>query len=335
MESRIWFSHKEYRYDADLKHNQPVFHWTDKSEIWDWDNCTISAVKFSDNKIRIIVRSTNIIFSEYIGHQAKLRYMYGFDVRNEISEPKVEGYHQPPNENIKDKEYGQLKKRWVLAFDNKYWIWQWVDDKIKLEESDLFQTYNMLKKTCEDPLMQSNIFTVPAETSNEIIPVIYQPAIDSWKNYLQEIHCHKEGDVIEVSLKFRNETLRRHSIFERFYEWFRSIYYGRISDIETFYILLSNGVPTDFKFPRIHSGSNNIDEDTIHQDPPKQIVRIKYYFENTNHPIVFINTSNHAMAEYDNNHRLWKWEYVAWENDGPVTYGVKSRQELDKSLRKL
>ena len=26
--------------------------------------------------------------------------------------------------------------------------------------------------------------------------------------------------------------------------------------------------------------------------------------------MVFVNTSNHAMAEHDANHELWKWEYV-------------------------
>ena len=61
-------------------------------------------------------------------------------------------------------------------------------------------------------------------------------------------------------------------------------------------------------------GQNDIQKDDIHEDKPDPngnvpIHDIKYYFANTKHPIVFINTSNHAMAEFDTNKRLWKWEY--------------------------
>ena len=51
------------------------------------------------------------------------------------------------------------------------------------------------------------------------------------------------------------------------------------------------------------------------------------------YPIVFINTSNYAMAEHDTNCRLWKWEYVAWEKNSPIVYGEKSRQEIDRSFK--
>jgi hypothetical protein len=36
-------------------------------------------------------------------------------------------------------------------------------------------------------------------------------------------------------------------------------------------------------------------------------VSVKYYFMDWNHPVVFFNTSNHAMAEHDTNDRVWKW----------------------------
>lgn len=82
----------------------------------------------------------------------------------------------------------------------------------------------------------------------------------------------------------------------------------------------------------IYSGENNIEKDSIHID--RYGITIKYYFANLRHPIIFINTSNHAMAEHDNNHRLWKWEYIAWQKkDGPLEFGEKSRDEINNSFR--
>ena len=58
--------------------------------------------------------------------------------------------------------------------------------------------------------------------------------------------------------------------------------------------------------------------------------KIKYYFNNENHPIVFINTANHAMSCHDTNHRLWKWEYIPWEIDSAIVYDEKSRDKVDR-----
>ncbi|OQB21954.1 MAG: hypothetical protein BWY13_01101 [Euryarchaeota archaeon ADurb.Bin190] len=45
---------------------------------------------------------------------------------------------------------------------------------------------------------------------------------------------------------------------------------------------------------------------------------------------MFINTSNHAMAEHDANRDLWKWEYLPGVMDSPVSLGSKSREKIDK-----
>ncbi|AKB18680.1 hypothetical protein [Methanosarcina sp. WWM596] len=114
-----------------------------------------------------------------------------------------------------------------------------------------------------------------------ILPVIYQPAADYMKNFTRVIHCtpYITGDrycEVEVSIIFNNEQLRKHSFFNNFYE---------IKDLE---------------------------QDSIHGDSVKPAPEhdVKYYFIQKEHPVVFINTSNHSMAENDSNHSLWKWEYV-------------------------
>jgi hypothetical protein len=49
-----------------------------------------------------------------------------------------------------------------------------------------------------------------------------------------------------------------------------------------------------------------------------------------NHPVIFVNTSNHALAPHDNNHDLWKWEYVPWIEKIPINLGIKTRQETEE-----
>jgi hypothetical protein len=85
-DSPVWFSRMEFRYDAALKGNQRVFDWTDKSEIWDWSNCTVSVIRLSGDKVRLIVRSSHTVRSQYRKGDVKLRYMLGVDV-SRIQEP--------------------------------------------------------------------------------------------------------------------------------------------------------------------------------------------------------------------------------------------------------
>ena len=336
--SSIWFSHKEYRYDAELKGTQRVFRWSTNSEIWDWNNCVISAVKNNDI-LRVVVRSGQITYSKYRKREIEIRYMLGIDVTSDLSEPVLEDYPEPPIDNIRGKRYGHLRKRLALELDDKYWIWQWAEMEVPIEKSDVYKVYVLLKKTKEIPPKQSNIFEVQTKDEERIIPVIYQPAIDSWKNYIREIHCKKiNNNEIEVSVLFNNESLRKHRILNSFYEGFRSLFYGRTIDIETFKIILNDGIPTDFTFKGIYSGDYDIQDDTTHEEKTYLFDtipthKIKYFFANTYHPIIFINTSNHAMAEHDGNHRLWKWEYLAWDEDSPVHYGEKSRKEIDRSFK--
>jgi hypothetical protein len=127
---------------------------------------------------------------------------------------------------------------------------------------------------------------------------------------VREIHCFKTFNdcnaTFEVSILFNNEQLRRHKILNIFYEKFRLFFYSRVIDIESFRIYLSiarNDKPY-FAFENIYSGNHRILEDAIHEDKtstPHMRREISNYFVDVFHPIVFINTSNHAMAEKDNN----------------------------------
>jgi hypothetical protein len=112
------------------------------------------------------------------------------------------------------------------------------------------------------------------------------------------------------------------------------VLYNRYTDVETFKIRINRRDPSKncFIFENIYSSDYGLNEDSIHGDPlfGEEVAHpISYYFVEYNHPIVFINTSNHAMAEHDANHTLWKWEYVPGVPDSPLVLGTKSRKDID------
>ena len=340
--SPIWFSQRQNRYDAEIKNDQKVFQWTNNSEMWDWDNCTVTAVKISENETRVVIRSSHKVHSGYRKKIVELKYMLGFDI-TDIEQPKCEDYHQPPKDNVKNKTYGLPRKRWVFQIDSQYWIWQWAENRKTLQESEVYKIYELLTKVQSTPYSgRKSIFNANLREdirNDTMIPVIYQPAIDSWKNFVREIHCHRvDSNEFEVTILFNNEHLRKHALLNPIYEWFRSLIYGRVIDVESFRVKLIKKDPEDFEFIGIYSGENEIDKDSIHGDKVKPFEKvpmheIKYYFESVQHPIVFINTANHAMAEHDTNHEIWKWEYTCWEKASPVVFGTKSREEINKIFR--
>jgi hypothetical protein len=291
--------------------------------------------------MRVVIRSLKSVFSEYRKKEVKIRYMLGFDVEGSKIQPPKEEEYKEPSDNKPPKRYGQDRIRWVIKLDKDYSIWQWKEEGKTIESSKVYEIYKGITKSLDEPIIPDakDIFNVVAYDDNKIgkkiVPVIYQAAIDSWKNFVREVHCHEldNGQKIQVSILFNNEELREHKIANRLYEWFRIWFYGRKIDVETFFIVLKdyNNDPELFDFPFIYSAENSIEQDSIHVD--RYGITIRYYFGNLRHPIIFINTSNHAMSEHDTNHRLWKWEYIAWQKDGPIEFGERSREEIDNSFK--
>ncbi len=107
-----------------------------------------------------------------------------------------------------------------------------------------------------------------------MIPIIYQPALDSLKNYVRQVHCAEiEPDVYEISIVFNNEVLRKHKIFDGVYKFLRQIMYQRITDIETIRIHVDSSSQdknnTKCLFEKIYSDVFGIEDHSIHGDPPK------------------------------------------------------------------
>jgi len=215
--------------------------------------------------------------------------MIGFDIDN-IPELDEDEYHEPPEKNP-NKQQGRLLPRLVLKLDEKHHIWRWKKNDSNIETGDLAKIREKLKKIQNEPYdpTRSNIFHVDSEQNDSrIIPVIYQPAIDSLKNFVREVHCNKiDNNKIKVTLLFNNEHLTKHKYLDKIYRIFRLILYHRTADIESFIIKVENSAPEKFQFPGIFSGKNDMEQDDVHEDKPEYgnvpNRQIKYFFDDKNH----------------------------------------------------
>jgi hypothetical protein len=328
QKSSIWFSHRERRFDVMSILVKRIFKLTKNSKIWNWDNCFVSAIKLKDGKIRVIIRSSQLVDSDYRKRKVNLKYMLGFDI-TQIGNLEEDEYDEPIG-NLTH-EQGAPRHRWYFQLDKDRFLWQWKEtDKSKLnsELAGVWEELTNIQNQPYDPTKNETFNVHVKQDDNRIIPTIYQPAIDTWKNFLREVHCNKlENNQIQVTLLFNDEHLRKHKSLDRIYRLLRLILYRRIVDLETFIVNLDNGIPNKFEFPNIYSGEKGIEHDNVHADGAFH--KIKYFFGSKNHPIVFINTANHAMSYHDTNHTIWKWEYTPWDEDSPIIFGNMSREELE------
>lgn len=356
--SEIWFTYNQKRYKVKEKSRRftwvekycppkKFFEWSDNPETWDWKNCDVSVVGMKDNKVRLVVRRQKILArtSHLAGNKIKL--MLGL-VITKVERPKFDYYHEPPEDNVENKTYGPDKGRWYIKLTNlneeesesnitDCYLWYWSENENTVDQK-IQKIYDELILKQGKPIPNEKIFDVKTDHSDKIFPVIYQSRVDALENYIRRIYWSKKGNEIEFSIVFNDEELRRFWFLDCIYRPYRRWKYGRVKDLESFITNVENEKPTEFQFPGIYSDDYTLKDDTIHEDRtwfwakvPKH--DIKYYYSNTNHPIVFVNTSNHAMAEHDTNHQFWKWEYAAWEEDSPLLTGEKSKKDVDQMLK--
>ena len=373
--SLFWFSHKINKYEkkflkSSVKRSKEII-------ILDWDNCTINIVgKLANGKTRLILRTNTNRNSHYMGNKPiVLRYMLDIDVQY-ISDLYTEYYQvnihaKDPHKNVpKSINKKQYKRHVFQLYHNRseynklndkdyttYWIWEWEKKDVDIKSHNIYPLFKQLSSFIEEkdisniksPVQKNGIFDVQLtekeidnNIKNTIVPIIYQPAFDSLQNFVREIHyAIIEKDIVEVSIIFENEQLRRFKYLNKIYEKYRHIKFGRVQDIETFRIHIEPRQEKDYNkyctFQKIYSNSYDIIYDTIHGDPFPVKRKIYYYFVDYCHPIVFINTSNHAMAQYDNNRDLWKWEYIPFikSKKRPIKVGKKSRHEIDREFPSL
>jgi len=301
------FSYRQEIYDEVKESKRYYLSWRNKERVWDYKNCSVRVIGMDDNKARVIVRRKKSGYSKFMKSDYEVNLMMGFIASNVRKET--------------------IDHRDVLVFDleqsNDNYHRELKDVKIWSDyEHETEDLYNTVLQERNNDSSTKIIEADYLERNNSLIPVIYQPKIDAWENFLREIHIHKENDgSFQITLVFQDEVLRMHGILDGIYRYIRLLKYKRTVDIETF-----SFKDNEFFFDNIYSGKSNLFEDTIHN---QKTIPVKYHFQDTNHPVIFVNTSNHALAPHDNNHDLWKWEYVPWSEKIPIKLGNKSRQDVE------
>lgn len=310
------FSYRQEIYDEKREPLRQYLKWTNKEETWSYDKCMIDVIGMEQNKARIVVRRKFSKPSKFMEREFDVNVMMGFVVtgvkNNHTSLEFTIQQSQDKNYDIRDK-HRELN-----------------DVKISGEKNNISKLYQKIKDNMGNPPKDTHIFSSKVITNTEFLPVIYQPKIDAWHNFLREINVHKNSKKYEITLVFEGEKLRKHAIFDFLYKKIRLAIYHRTKDIETFYVDSEY-----FEFPGIYSGDATLFDDTIHNDKESVEKRkIKYHYQDKNHPIVFINTSNHAMASHDNNHDFWKLEYIPWGENLSFKVEKKTKQETEEQYRR-
>ena len=305
------FSYKQEVYDEVKEGKRYFLFWRNEEKTWNYKDCKVKVIGMDNNRARIIIRRKKSGYSKFMKSDFEVNLMLGFivlDVRKETINDKTILVFQI--EQSKDNMHRDLK-------DVKIW------SEYAHETEDL---YNKIMQEKNNESGTKIIEADYLDRSSSMMPVIYQPKVDAWENFLREIHVHKGNDEsFQITLVFQDEVLRRHGILDGIYRYIRLLKYKRTMDVETF-----SFKNNQFFFENIYSGQSNLFEDTIHN---KKEIPAKYFFQDENHPVLFVNTSNHALAPHDNNHDLWKWEYVPWSNKIPIKSGEKTREMIEDELR--
>ena len=307
------FEYDQEIYDEVKNAKRYYLAWRNQEKTWRYRNCAVKIIGMDNNRARIIVRRKKSGYSKFMNSDFEVNLMMGFVAVN------VERKEDESHRNILFFEIEQSNDKFHRDLKNvKIW------SEYEHETEDL---YNAILQQKNNPQDTNIIEAYYLERNNSMVPVIYQPRVDAWENFLREIHVHREESdgVYHITLVFQDEVLRKHGILDEIYRYIRLIKYNRTVDIESF-----TYKDNKFFFEDIYSGDGNLFEDTVHN---QREIDSKYYFQDNNHPVIFVNTSNHALAPHDNNHDLWKWEYVPWSNKIPIKLGNKTRDEADKEYQ--
>lgn len=307
------FSYVQEKYDEKREPFRQYLRWKNKEESWDYSDCIIDAIGMDENRARIVVRREFSKPSKFMGREFKVNLMMGFVITNVNKNKNLLTFSIQQN---KDRHYGQIQDKHR----------ELKDVKITGKENEINDLYNKITGSIGHPPDDPHVFSSKLTPNSEFLPVIYQPKVDAWNNFLREINVHKKSDQYEITLVFEGEELRKHRIFDLIYKAIRLAIYRRTKDIESF-----NVDSEHFTFHGIYSGDGTLFDDSIHhdKDEPVEKRKVRYYYQDANHPIVFVNTSNHAMAPHDNNHDFWKLEYVPWGKYLSIKVDKKTKQETN------
>lgn len=160
------------------------------------------------------------------------------------------------------------------------------------------------------------------------LPIFSQPSFDS-QNGIVEVFCEESVDAskISVTVVFKDED---HPCWlaDIPYDIYRFFRYGRIFDIETFYLCLNaDGSLQGIEFPGVYAGDHRF-EDTKDLHGSAYITADEILFLEQR-PVVYVNTWNHMFGpkpSFDLNAETLLFEY-------PLSPGGRDAAEVKYSWR--
>ena len=196
--------------------------WRNQEKAWNYNECSVKVIGMSKNRARVIVRRKKSGYSKFMNSDFEVNLMMGFVVLN-VQKRETGGHKSVlvfEIEQSNDKAHRDLKNVQI-----------WSD--YEHETEDLYSTILQQKNNeVKSKVIESDYL----ERNNSMIPVIYQPRVDAWENFLREIHVHKETDnSFQITLIFQDEVLRKHGILDGIYRYIRLLRYKRTVDVETFF----------------------------------------------------------------------------------------------------
>ena len=306
------FSYRQEIYDEINEYGRQYLRWTNEEKTWNYKDCSVTVIGVKDGA-HVVVRRERTGKSKFKSSDYKLKLMMGFTTTGAvINQTDSVFFLTFMVLQSQDRHHRDLKEVRISSSDKKE-----IDEMYEEIKEKIVKSENSKNIICPD--------YVP--TNSKTLPVIYQPRIDAWKNFLREVNVIPKGSGYEVTLAFQDEVLRKFFLIDPFYRIYRFFRFHRTVDIESFEIKQDK-----FYFKNIYSDMDTLFDDSTHNE---KIIPIKYYFSEDNHPVIFVNTANHSLAPHDNNHDFWKWEYVPWDEKTPLKYGEKSKEDTDKSYRRF
>jgi hypothetical protein len=270
-----WFSQEEPNWNSIIRHGRKVFE-QNGYKLHDWQNCSVSAFSTDSGKVRVNVRRRNIQYSMYMKRNIAIKFLYGFDISS-IEEPIIEKYDQSSGWRSDDGDGQEF--RWVIPLKkegNQHLdrrdcsIWQCATAQGEIRQSDIFHLFRYIEmklKSSSNCINLDNVDDEDTEPNDQVIPVIVQPSADGWKNFVRQVHSAKlDNFEEEFTLVFNDEHLRKYGILESFYRFLRPFLYYRLTDLESFRVILEGNAASYFVFPGIYSGKSDVMEDSVHGD---------------------------------------------------------------------
>jgi len=144
-------------------------------------------------------------------------------------------------------------------------------------------------------------------------------------NDIVDVFVKKTENQVEITVVFKDED-HPNPFVNFFYDIYRFFKYGRVKDIETFFLIVDNGKIEEVKFPGVYAGSHNFDDtENLHESIslPGNVFEFK-----NGRIMIFINTWNHMFS----NKPLKNMKYIEI-SDYKVSEGTRKDAEKIYSWR--